>query len=345
MLFNVENDFGDRIIGYAVPDGYTSSCRIRVNVGGEAVSLFETNEERAALVHGGRHETGLCGFTIDERDIPNLAMLSNIEIFDDESGCLIYRRAQPHMIDRKIVRFETQLLPLWRLDSELFPHFQYVNKGVDRYGRETVTQILLLENVSSMLISGRINFKGYAYYLDGGFECFTMVQSPHDELAERLLVLRNGSQLGARFLGERDAHRLEPAIRFAESLPLDDPNQLERALIDIPDEVAKLLANPLTRQFSTANPDEMPAGGAVAATLDVLSRFTVVGLRDHMDDFIDAVAEWLGIEGDHLPRLPPFAQVSPLGGFLRNSGILDSILEFDMAVYTEVLEARKAVTA
>jgi hypothetical protein len=86
MLFYIERDTGDEIVGYLVPDNFTSSCRIRVMLHGETVSVFETNEERISLVTGGRHETGRCGFTISDQDIPNLAMQTEIELFDDETG-------------------------------------------------------------------------------------------------------------------------------------------------------------------------------------------------------------------------------------------------------------------
>lgn len=341
MLFNIEHDTGDRITGYLVPDNFSSISRVRLMNHGEVVSIFETPEERPSLVAGARHETGRCGFTIDDRDIPNLAMQLNVELYDDDTGCLIYRRLKPAMVPKKVIRFETQLLPQWRLDDLLFQNFQYVGKGVDRYGRETVTQMLLLENTPSLYISGRMNYKNFAYYIDNGFECFCMVQPPHDECAERLLVLRNAAKIGSSFLGERDAKRYEPAIRFAESLPLDDPKTLRWTLQDIPEEVAALLANPLTRLLTTSNPDDMPSPSAIASALDVLSGFSVLGIRGRGRDFNDAIGEWLGIDPAPLPVLPPLRAVSPLGDFLRETKVLDVILEKDMELYHHVEEAIK----
>jgi hypothetical protein len=343
MLFNIEHDFGDRIVGYLVPDGFGSLCRVRLCLRGEIVSIFETNEDRPALVSGGRHENGRCGFSIDDRDIPNLSMQDSLEIYDDETGCLIYRRQQPYMIDKKIIRFETQLMPLWRLDDCLIPYFQYVGKGIDRYGRETVTQMMMLEHVRSLFVSGRLNFKNFSYYIDNGFECFALIQPPHDECAERLLVLRNIAKLGSQFLGMRDAQRFEPAIRFAESLPLEDPKTLHWTLADMPADVASLLANPLLRQLTTNNPDDMPGTGAIASALDVLSGFSVLGLRDQISQFNLAIGEWLEIESDPFPTLPPFQTLSPLGEFLRQTKAVDVILEYDLELYAHIVEARKSI--
>lgn len=341
MLFNIERDTGDQIVGYLVPDGFSAVCRLRLVHRGEVVSVFETPEERPALVAGARHETGRCGFTIDDRDIPNLAMQRDVELYDDATGCLVYRRIRPEMIHKKLVRFETQLLPLWRLDDHLMPFFQYVGKGVDRYGRESVTQMLLLDYVSSFFVSGRINYKNYAYYLDNGYDCFCMLQSPHDECAERLLVLRNVAKLGAQFLGERDAKRFEPAVRFAEALPLDDPKQLRWMIADMPEDVASLLANPLCRLLTTTNPDDMPGPSAIASALDVLAGFSLVGFRDSAREFNLALGEWLGLNTDALPVLPPLSNVSPLGEFLRTTKAADIILEKDIELYHHINEALK----
>lgn len=341
MLFNVEHDTGDKITGYLVPDNFTSISRIKLVNRGEVVSIFETPEERPALVAGARHETGRCGFTIDDRDVPNLAMQLDLELYDDATGCLIYRRLKPTMVKKRLIRFETQLLPQWRLDELLFQYFQYVGKGVDRYGRETVTQMFLLENTPSLYISGRINYKNFSYYIENGFECFCMLQSPHDECAERLLVLRNAAKIGTAFLGERDATRFEPAIRFAESLPLDDPKSLQRTLHEIPEEVASLLANPFTRLLTASNPDDMPGPSAIASALDVLSGFAVLGIRDRYQDFNEAIGEWLGIDPAPLPMLPPFREISPLGKLLQETKVLDIILEKDMELYHHVEEIIK----
>ena len=75
----------------------------------------------------------------------------------------------------------------------------------------------------------------------------------------------------------RDSLSFRSAAAFASALPTSDLKELKRALRRMPDDVASIFANPLVRQLTTNNPDEMPAQGAVAAALDALSGFALVG--------------------------------------------------------------------
>jgi hypothetical protein len=344
MLFNLEQDGGDKIVGYCVPDGFSARPRLRVCVGGTAVARFEANEERSALVAAGRHETGLCGFTIDESKVPGLRQIADLAIYDDETELLIYRRPRAEFLRRKIVRLETHLFPLWRLDDALKGRFQHHVRGAEALGRETVTQLFLLNQVESSYASGRILYRNYAIYLDAGFEVFAILQEPFAELAERLLVLAKVKRAELAILGQRDATFFEPAIEYAAALPFDDEKSLKRELRAMPREIAALLANPFTRQLTTATPDEMPSGGAVAMVLDTLSTFQLVGLRHEPEIAAAALAELLKIDGAvALPIPGVFSTVPPLARTLRECGVIEALLEKDLEVYHHLSEAsRKA---
>lgn len=343
MLFNVEHDFGDRIYGYLVPDRFSGIARIRLCSSGRTLLVHELRDRRQALVDSGRHETGQCVFDVDESILPGLAALDDLEIYDDETECLIYRRRLPGMIDKRVVRIETSLLPHWAFDQALRPSFQYFSNGVDRYGNETVLQMLQLLNSDSFFVSARIHFRPFAYLLEQGFSCFTLIQEPRDEFAERLLVLRRARQVGVKLIGARDAQRLAPAIEYAEKLPLDNPKELRWALVEMPPDVAQLMSNPLVRQLTTANLGDMPNAAAVASALDLLSTFSIVGLRDHAEEFALGVEEWLGLEPRRLPVVPRFAAVSPLGAFLRETGAANIILEKDLEIHYYLKNARKTL--
>src|SRR5262245_30395448 len=153
MLFNIELDLGKRIVGYLVPDGFSRSPSVRVADGKRDLVILPCLEERAALVAAGRHESGCCGFTIDETIIPDLSQQDALEIYDQETNILIYRRRLPSQVTQKrIFRLETHLFPLWRLDDRLERQFQYFHKGIERYGRETTTQVFLLNNSTSLYL-------------------------------------------------------------------------------------------------------------------------------------------------------------------------------------------------
>jgi hypothetical protein len=333
MLFSIEEDTGERIAGYIVPDGYSDVPTIRVCNKGKELYKFLANEKREALVHAGRHETGQCGFSIDTSVLPNIRDLVDLELFEADSDILVYRRPQPHNIKKKLLRLETHLFPLWTLDDAIAPQFQYFAKGIENLGRETVTQLFLLNRVESVYLSGKILYKNYGYYIESGFQTLVILQDPYAELAERLLVLSKIRQIGTAHLGIRESVALEPAMDFAETLPTRDEKALRRALRKMPENVTTLLANPLVRQLAAASPDEMPSGAAVAAGLDILANSALVGLRHEPGKFLQGFAELLEIEADLLPRLPQFATVAPLAQLLRNSGEVDRILEKDIELY------------
>jgi hypothetical protein len=336
MLFNIEQDSGERVTGYLVPDGYSSVPRIRVCGRGKELYAFAANEKREALVSAGRHETGQCGFSIDTSVLPDLRDLGDLELSDAETGILIYRRPRPGHIKKKLLRLETHLFPLWTLDTAIAPGFQYFAKGIETLGRETVTQLFLLNRVESVYLSGKILYKNYAYFIESGFQTLIMLQDPYDELAERLLVLSKIRRVRTDHLGMRESAALEPAIEFAETLPFHEEKPLRRALRQMPLNVATLLANPLVRQLTASTPDEMPGGGSIAAALDILADSALIGLRREPGKFLQGFAELLGIEADLLPPAPEFATVPPLASLLRKSGEVDLILEKDLELYSYV---------
>ena len=333
MLFNIEEDSGERVTGYVVPDGYSGVPVIRVCGRGQQLTVFAANEKREALVHAARHETGQCGFSIDASIVPELRDLADLELFDAETGMLIYRRPRPDNIRKKLLRLETHLFPLWALDNAVAQQFQYFAKGIENFGRETVTQLFLLNQVESVYLSGKILYKNYAYFVESGFHTLVMLQDPYAELAERLLVLSKIRKTGAGHLGMREGAALEPAMDFAETLPIQNEKALRRALRQMPGDVALLLANPLVRQLTAASPDEMPSGGAVAAALDILANSILVGRRHEPGKFLQAFAEFLNIEAGSLPSTPQFANVAPLARLLRDCGEVDIILEKDLELY------------
>ena len=341
MLFNIEHDAGDRIVGYCVPDGFSMIPKLRVCSGGSVLLCMEANESRPALVTAGRHETGLCGFTIDEPKVPGLAQLPDLEVYDDETDILIYRRAHERFIRRKVVRVETQLFPLWGLDDAIRGRFQHNIRGVEKLGRETVTQLLLLNQIKSSYLAGRFLYRNYQIYLDPEFDVIALIQSPYDELAERLLVLREIGRSGAAsgILGPRDAMVYAPVIEFAANLPLNHPKDLKRALRTMPVDVAARLANPLVRQLSASTPDEMPGGAAVAMSLLALSSFKLVGFRDKPDQVAACLAEMFALDERRLPIPAPFGAAARLAALMREIRSLEVLLEKDLEVYHHVANA------
>ncbi|NNM74541.1 hypothetical protein [Enterovirga aerilata] len=340
MLFNIEHDLGREIIGYLVPDGFTGRATIRVTRRGDELLTKQTDSLRESLVHAGRHETGLCGFTIDDGEIPGLAEITDLEIRDAESDVIIYRRYNPEAIVRqKIFRLETHLLPLSRIDRAVQPRFQFYFPSIDRFGLETTHQMFLMNNTDSVYASGRVSYRSVEYYLDQGYTSVAMVQEPFEELAERVLLLRLIGENRAGILGLRDSVTFETVKSFASGLPLDSDRALSRAFRDMDPEVANMLTDPVTRQLTTRLPDEVLKPSSIGQALSVLSGFRIVGVRHRAELFADALVDALSLHTGEVPVVEPIPAARELGARLREMPSVERLLEHDIAVFHFLSEA------
>jgi hypothetical protein len=339
MLFNIEADHGGVVSGYVVPDGFVESPNIVVRHEGRDILARPADEVRAALVVAGRHETGACGFTIDEQAVPGLGAMEDLEIYEVETQTLLYRRRRAHHVSKKILRLETHLFPLWRLDSALNSLFQHSVNQIENMGRETSTQVFVLNHVNSAYISGRILYKNYSYYAESKFEVIFLMHHPLEEFAERLIILAQIKKTGSGILGTRDNLSLRTAMDFAQSLSFHDDKALRRELRNIPTGVAQILANPITRQLTTSTPDEMPSNRGVSLALDTLSSFSVVGLRRAQGTFMQALAELVGVESAYLAGPTKLPGVAALAQMLKRTRAADELLEQDLEVYHHIANA------
>jgi hypothetical protein len=340
MLFNVEHDLGHEIIGYLVPDGFTGRATIRVTRGGSELLVKQTDSVREALVHAGRHETGLCGFTVSELEVPGLAEITDLEIRDSESDVIIYRRFNPDAIVRqKIFRLETQLLPASRIDRALQPRFHFYFPSIDRFGLETTHQMFLMNNTDSVYASGRVSYRSVEYYLEQGYASVTMVQEPFEELAERILLLRLIGENRGGILGLRDTVSFEAVKSFASGLPLESDKALSRAFRDMDPEVANMLTDPLVRQLTTRLPDEILKPSSVSQALSTLSGFRVVGVRHRADLFSEALVDALSLHTGEVPPVDPIPSAQELAIRLRTMPNAERLLEHDIAVFHFLSEA------
>lgn len=345
MLFNIEKDAGSYIIAYLVPDSFAAPPVISIRGKGEELARIEANETRDSLVVAGRHPTGRCGFRIDETSVSGLAKIDDLELRDADTGVLIYRRfPQKKGIAHKIFRLETHLLPLWRLDDIFERSFHIWYKGIDRYGKETSTQVLCLDQYSSFYASGRVLYKSYEYYLAKGFKTIAVIRDPYDELAERLLILRHIGTHAEELLGLRDAIIFEPVIAFLAELNEFSVLELRRIFRRAPDAVIAALANPLVRQLTAHTPDEMPGHASVAAALDALSTFGIVGLRGEGDDFLQALSVLTGVPFETMPKVNEFSLVREMGEMLRAIPAIEGLLEKDLEIYHQAAKAFEAVS-
>lgn len=340
MLFNVEQDSGDRVTGYLVPDGFSNIAVYAVHSGDEELLRAETDEPREALVAAGRHETGICGFTIDESRIPGLAGYSDLEISAADTGIVFYRRFDPALaVQKRVFRLEAHLLPLLRLDRALKPSFQFCFPNIERVGLETSHQMFLMNNSDSIYVSGRVAYPGVSFYVEKGYEAIAIIQDPFVELAERILFLKAIARSNKSVLGERDNVSFHEAVAFADTTTFDDDRAVKLAFRTMPRQVAMMFSDPIVRQLTTRHADEPLTSASVSAALTLLSSFTVLGTRERTDLFIEGLGDHLGIavSPETIPAQIPAAL--NLAGLLRRCPGAEQLIEQDLGLYHVVADA------
>ncbi len=341
MFFNVEYDTGSALAGYVVADGVNGSVDLVLRVDGQDIFEFSATEMREALVHAGRHSTGKCGFLISNEQVAGLETLYELEIRKQDDDMLIYRRHLSTFVQKKVLRLETQMIPQWRFDRYFEDKFQYYMNNIENFGRETTTQFFLLNGVNSQYLSGRILFRNYAHYVEDKFEAIALIQDPYEELAERIFVFHQLKTASLPHLAAREGTSFAPAVEFVENIRLNEEKSIIAAFKSIPDDVVAILADPLVRQLTTATPGEAIARNGTSAALDVLSSFAVVGLRNNSEAYLEACAEFMGVNYNELPPVPKFSQVKQLADMLRMSKQAGYLVERDRELYQLVSSAFK----
>jgi hypothetical protein len=324
---------------------------VRITDGERDLQILPCQYENPALVSAGRHATGRCVFVVDETTISDLSQRPIVEVYDNDTNISIYRRRPPSKIVRKrIFRLETQLFPLWQLDDAIGSEFQYFHKGVERHGRETTMQMFLLLHSDSIYLSGRVVFKAYEMYMAAGFAqtaepftCVAVLRDPYVELAERLLTLKHVRKFGNALLGERDLMTFGETIAFAERLA-NDEKQLRRAFGAMPVDVIRTLANPLASQLTAPTADsQAPSKRALATALETLSRFAIVGMREQENDFLEELAQLVGVSAASLPSLPQFPHVTEFADHLRRVPETEVLIGEDLEIYYHVKSVHEHV--
>ena len=345
MLFNVDQDEGHKIVAYVVPDAGGTTPSVVLRAGGREVLRLEANNTLPTLVDAGRHSTGRCGFIIDETLLPGLAAYEDLEVLEASHDVLVYRRRPAQATDMQVFRFETHLLPLWRVDEAVKSNFQFWYKGIDRFGRETANQVFNINNGSSTYISGRLLYKNYEFYLTKGIKTVGMLRDPYCELAERLILLKNIGSRAEEILGERDAMIFAPVIEALSEWEAFDETFCKRFFRRASADVSVILSNPLVRQLTGATPDDMPNHAAVASALDSLASFELLGLRSQGSGFAASLAEMLDVAAARIPPINEYPRIVELGERLRQNHDIEGFLEKDLEVFHSLANAFEAAHA
>jgi hypothetical protein len=336
MLFSMDEDAGGRVEGWVMPDNPAVTPQIVVHLDAEHHVVIEAFVPRPLVKQYGGHNTGLCGFVLDENNCPGLAGANGLEIFDADNNVLLYRRRpDANIIDKKLFRLEPQLFRSTALDDMLVSRFHMTYVALDLHPEETIRSMLALPFTQSIYASGRVLWRVWEPMLrDRGFMVAALLRDPYHEMAERLLILKLASSPQGGSIIDTIGPIVEAAAGHLRNIDLKDVSKLEELLAAAPLELKAVLYNPLTYQLTAQNAFDPPPMPATAVALESLADMDAIGLRDDPAPFFELVSAVLELpEGLAPVSLPTSNTVIQWADFLRERPAVRKLIEMDLEVY------------
>jgi hypothetical protein len=336
MLFSIDEDVGGRVEGWVMPDNPAVTPRVVVHLDAEHHVAIDAFVYRPLLKQYGLHNTGVCGFVLDENNCPGLTTANKLQIFDADSHLLLYRRRpDTDIIDKKLFRLEPQLFRSGAVDDLLLTRFHMGYPALDLLPEETIRSILALPFTQSIYSSGRVFWRVWEPLLrDRGYMVGMLLRDPFHELAERLLVLKLASSSQGGGVIDAVGPVVEAAAGHLRNIDLKDFAELEALLTAAPIELRAILNNPLTHQLTAQNAFDPPPMPATAVALESLADMDAVGLRNDSAPFFEIVSAMLELpEGLSQVSLPTSNTVIQWADFLRERPTIRRLIELDLEVY------------
>jgi hypothetical protein len=339
MLFSIDEDSGGRLEGWVMPDNPAAAPRIVVRLDAEHHVALEAFVYRPLLKENGLHNTGICGFVLDEGNCPGLTSAGQLEIHDADNNLLIYRRKpRAGLIEKKFFRLEPQLLRSVALDELFEPHFHMTYPALEFASEETIRSILSIPFTPSIYAAGRVFWRVWEPLLrDRGYRVGVVLRDPCHEMAERLLILKMAASPQSTAIADALGPAVEAAAAHLRDVNLKDVASLEAALATAPVELRTVLYNPLTCLLSAQNAFDPPPVPATAVALESLADMDAVGLRQDTESFLGMMSAILELPHTLAPiSLPTSATVLQWADVLRDRPAVRSLIEMDIEVYQTV---------
>jgi hypothetical protein len=340
MRFYIDSDNGVSISGWLIPDNPNEISRIKIYIpNGEPIEI-SASVMRQDLVDHGLHNTGMVAFRVDESLIPTLATESAIELREASSDLVFYRRFdKANHLERKLCLFDASVIPQNNISAAMRQHFSLSYNFIEKFAYETLWSIITAGYSSSILMTGRANYARHAATLrDFNFHIAALLHSPFEDLAERLLFLKLMSQSPNPKGFVPFATGLLQLADFTQTLDLNDQRSLDMAFRKSDQEKRQNFRDPMTRMHA-CNPDEKATRNHVTQALENLAGMSVVGKRDRFQDFSGMLEAELGVNvlGDKPLKSSP--NVVELAAKLSGLGVVQDLLENDLALYSYFDEA------
>ncbi|KAA3520919.1 MULTISPECIES: hypothetical protein [Agrobacterium] len=346
MYFNVYSDTGETIEGYLIPDGFSTKPMITVTCNSETYGPFNCDVFLEGPLKHGHHDTGVVGFRLDNKNVPALSTSLDLEIVDDDTGFVIYRRYNPGKhVAKKLFRLETQFAPHRELDNSLKGYFQFHAGSAELYGGETVRQMLEIVNQPSAYVSGRVLLRTVHRYFTDDTIRIASLRDPFYELAIRLLTVASHKKRPLNFMSERDVILFEPAMQHFVDTNFSDPQNIKAKILSAHKDILGLFESPFTHQLVATNPTEKVSRDGVSSALDALSQFAVFDPHETGSDIADAISESTGIARDEIAFSPVRSPFLELADVLREIKIIERVLENDLILLHFIRKAEQRASS
>ncbi len=337
MQFNIDQDSGDVIAGWIVPNNPNATPSVKVVIGGEEVAIIVANVNRSDIKELGLHSTGLVGFHLDEHVLSGISAATDLQLVDQETGVLVHRRsAAPFLIAERVMFFNLCVVPQIRMRNDAGNLFALSYANSERINYETLYSILRNHHAHSVFVMGRTNHNRISEALSSsGFKRLALLREPVTELAERLILIKQISRSSKRSMLESLVFGVENLFGLCETVDLEDENSLRDAFSQLRPQQTRAIADPFLSALVCDAGDE-PEERHVSLALDRLAEFDAVGVEERMDAFNICVEEALGrnlfgaYDSYQLPG------TSELAARLEQIDKVAEYLEYDTVLYREV---------
>lgn len=341
MLFNIDQDVGDLVSGWVMPDNPAATPSVIAHLDAGNHVVVEATICHSLLKERGLHNTGVCGFFLNESNCPGLAASNSLEIHESNTNLLLYRRRPDEgLVNKKFFRLEPQLFRSVAVDHALAQRFQMAYSALELQSEETIRAIIGLPFSSSVYAAGRLFWRFWEALLrDRGYMVGILLRDPFHELAERLLILK----LASSPQGDRIADAVGPAVEAAAAhlrkVDLRDISAIEAALASPPHELRSVVYNPLTYLLTAANAFDPPATPTTAIALESLADMDVIGLRQDTESFFELISAVLEVpESLSAETVPTSSTVVEWADQLRERPAMRQLIEMDLVVYQTAVE-------
>jgi hypothetical protein len=341
MLFNMDADSGNQVSGWVMPNNPAARSSVIAHLDANNHVVVEASIYHALLKEQGLHNTGICGFALDESNCRGLATANRLEIHDAETNLLLYRRRpKGGLIDKKFFRLESQLFRSVVVDDALEPRFQMAYPALELQSEETMRAIMTIQFSQSIYISGRIFWRFWEALLrDRGYMVGTLLRDPFLELAERLLILKIASSPEADRIADAVGPEVQAAAAHFRKIDLRDISAVEAGLQSPPLELRSILYNPLTHLLTAANPFDPPANPPTAVALESLADMDAIGLQQDTSSFFEQLSGILEASQTlSVEAVPTSSTVVQWADALRERPAMRRFIEMDVVVYQTAVD-------